>query len=440
MLFIIPAIAIMLIALLNYKTGFLLYLLFQMIWFPDAQVFQIGDSWVNINLICAVFFVLLYRLKKGRFSSKTTPFPYTNPMIAIAISLLMTCITSYSGVISELVKGIGLIFIDLLVIYVMWNTLNSRKDYAFLYKGLTVIMLFACIYIFYEKVTSQNPILDYKLTTTTSDLFTYREASIYENRGYRCYSIFDHTISACMTFALYIVLTANLYIKKKRYPIKTLSLITSFLCIPAMFFTKQRAGMFLLLIALLSIVDFRKKRFWKLIGIAALSIACAWPFISNYIALFLSIFNSSYQGQVFGSTSSMRFKQLYAVFKIMQMAPITGLGENFQRYYHGMYAAQALGYESLWFEQMAKHGILGVLAYVYLIYYSVYKVPKRYHSKQVLFISLAYWITYTLTSTPYFRTYFLYGVLFYFIKNTPELNLTEAAENNHYNKIRLRFR
>ena len=154
----------MLIALLNYKTGFLLYLLFQMIWFPDVQVFQIGGLWVNINLICAAFFVLLYILKKGRFSSETNPFPYTNPMIAIAISLLMTCITSYSGVISELVKGIGLIFIDLLVIYVMWNTLNSRKDYAFLYKGLTVIMLFACIYIFYEKVTGQNPILDYKLT------------------------------------------------------------------------------------------------------------------------------------------------------------------------------------------------------------------------------------------------------------------------------------
>jgi hypothetical protein len=67
---------------------------------------------------------------------------------------------------------------------------------------------------------------------------------------------------------------------------------------------------------------------------------------------------------------------------------------------------------------MAKHGLVGVLAYVYMIFYSLIKVPKEYKSKQVFFISLAYWGTYTLTSTPYFRIYLYYLALFYFIKKS----------------------
>lgn len=408
----------MLLALFNYKKGFMLYLLFQMLWYPDTQLFTVGGSWINLNFLCALYFWGLYLIKKNKVGKETISFPYYRPMICIAFSLLMTSFSSYSGPLSELVKAFGLIVMDLIIVYIIWKTINTQNDFIFLFKGITLIVIFACIYCFYEKITGCNPVLDYKLTCTSNSFETYRDFQQWDARGYRCYSIFDHTICACMVFSLYIALTLNLYVYKKNYSYKKLSLITAILCVPAMFFTQQRAGMFMLFIAVIPALNLGKRRFWKLLFIGILALTAVLPLISDNINLLLSIFSTKYESQVSGSSISMRFDQLGAVFEIMMKAPLTGLGENFQRYYTGPLASRALGYESLWFEQMAKHGMMGVLAYIVMVFYSVYIIPKKYKSKQVFFISLAYWVTYTLTSTPYFRTYFLYTVIFYFIKNS----------------------
>ena len=145
MLYIIPAILIMFIALFNFRKGFLLYLLFQMIWYPDTQLFKLGGSWINLNLLCAVYFVILYLLKKTRIAKEKIRFPFLIPMIFIAISMLLTSFTSYSGFVSELIKACGLIVMDLLIVFVMWKTVNSKEDFIFLFKGITIIVLFACI-------------------------------------------------------------------------------------------------------------------------------------------------------------------------------------------------------------------------------------------------------------------------------------------------------
>ena len=404
------------IAIINYKLGFLLYLLFQMIWYPDTQLFAIAGSWINLNFASAVYFAILYVLKVKR--GKRTSFPYAKPMLFIGMSLLLTSFTSMSGFFSELIKAAGLILMELFIVYIIWQTVNSKSDFAFLFKGITVIVFLACIYTFYEKATGRNPVLDYKITCTTNLFETYRDFQQWDFRGYRCYSIFDHTIYACMTFSLYAALVVNLYVKKKKYPFKALSLFTAALCVPAMFFTQQRTGFFMLFIAVLPAIDFKRIRLWKLIGLAVIALIFLTPYISSNIGLLLSMVSSKYAAKVSGSSASMRFDQLDAVFHVMLISPLTGLGENFQRYYTGKYVARAMGYESLWFEQMAKHGVVGVLAYIYMIYYSVFVVPHKYKSKEIFFISLSYWMTYTLTSTPYFRTYFLYTILFYYIKSS----------------------
>lgn len=428
MLFIIPSILIMFIAIINYKTGFLMYLLLQMVWFPDTQILNIGGSWININFVCALYFAMLYCLRKKTVGKEFEKFPYYCPMICIGISLLLTSFTSYSGLIGELVKAFGLIIMDLVIVYIIWKTVNKKEDFEFLFKGITIIVLFACIYIFYEKITQLNPILDYKITCTSNKFSTYRDFQQWDYRGYRCYSIFDHTICASMTFALYAAITLNLFVKNIRYPYKLLSSITAVMCLPAMFFTQQRTGLVFLFISALSIVDLKKKKFWELIVLGLVVIVIVSPLLSNSINLLLSIFSSKAAIQVSGSSVSMRFDQLDAVFRIMLEAPLTGLGEKFQAYYTGTYASRAMGYESLWFEQMAKHGLCGVLAYVIMIYYSMYKIPKKYKSKTAFFFSMAYWLVYTMTSTNYFRIYFLYTTIFYFIKNS-ELYRTQIKNN-----------
>ena len=130
MIFIISSIIIAFIATINYRKGFLLYLLFQMIWFPDTQVFKIGDSSVNINFIMAVFFVFLYIIRsRGIIRLEGERFPYKVPMVFIAFSLFITCFSSLAGFLSEFVKSTGLVIMDILIVYLIWKFVKTKEDF-----------------------------------------------------------------------------------------------------------------------------------------------------------------------------------------------------------------------------------------------------------------------------------------------------------------------
>ena len=75
-----------------------------------------------------------------------------------------------------------------------------------------------------------------------------------------------------------------------------------------------------------------------------------------------------------------------------------------------------LGLESMWFRILTQFGMLGVVANLYLAYYSLIKMPKLYKSRPLFFLSLAYWVTASLTSVPGMKMYFYYFVLIVFIK------------------------
>lgn len=423
MIYILGSVFITFVTLWNYKKGLLLFLLFQMIWFPDTQVIQVGGLSLNTNFLVSFVFIFLFLLKcKGGIKHLNNKFPYTIPMACISFSLLVTCFTSLSGFVGEFAKAIGLIMMDIIIIYIIWIYLNEKEDFVFLFKGITIIIFISCLYCLVEGIIHKNPILDYKISCSSNILSVYDDYTYGYGRGYRCYSIFEHPICASMIYALYVVLILNLLVDIRKIPYRCLAIITMLLSIICIFFTKQRAGLFLLFLGCLSCIDFSKKKFYKLVLFAVVGVLLLLPLIQDYLFVLLSSFipkiDNGIGGIVGGSNLSMRLSQLNAVYHIMLQSPIFGLGENFKRLYVSEYAAQALDFESLWFEQMAKHGIVGVLSYVIMIYFAVYRIPKKYKSKEVFFISLAYWLTYTMTSTPYFRIYFFYVIIFYYIKNS----------------------
>lgn len=440
MIFSIIAILIMIYSLIDIKRGFLLFLLYQLIWFPDAQLFKIqGLASINLNLIVSVFFIFLYIIKRYASSElygigtawkklqakKKKLFPFKNPMFAIGMSLIITCFTSVSGFEHEFVRAVGLIFINLITIYLIWQLVETKKDFDFLFKGITIIIFMACLYEMIEYVTRNNPLLIYKFSLAGNQLTSYQIGA----RGYRAYSIFEHPIAAAMIFSLYIIFVMTcIIVYKEKLPFKTLAIITSVLCIPCIILTKMRTGFVFLAIGMFAFIDFRSKRFWKIAIALVIVILAITPVILDNAILFTSLFDKNAQAAMGGSNPLMRFTQFDAVFQIMKMSPIAGLGEKFRTIISNDYVTRALDFESLWFEQMAKHGLVGVLAYIYMIYYSIYKVPKKYKSKQILFVSLAYWGTYTLTSTPYFRVYLFYLAIFYFIKKS---NIYQRALLNH---------
>lgn len=445
MIFMMGSIIIAFIAMVNYRKGFLLYLLFQMIWFPDTQVFKIGDSSVNINFLMAVFFVSLFIIKhRGIKRLGDERFPYKVPMICIMFSLFITCFSSLAGFLSEFTKAFGIVIMDILIVYLIWKVVKTKEDFVFLFKGLTIIVFIACLYCLFEASFHLNPILDYKFSYASGKLAPYTDYIYGWGRGYRCSSIFEHPICASMIFALYAALGLIFIIKKIDLPYNKLVFFTVVLSIICIFLTKQRAGMFFFALAILPCVDLKKKRFYKFVIIGVICCLLILPIISDYLFVLISTFvpsiNNGVGGTVGGSNVPMRLMQLNAVYNIMLQSPIAGLGENFKRFYSSAYAEQALDFESLWFEQMAKHGLFGVISYIIMIYYSIVIVPKKYKSKTLFFISLAYWLTYTLTSTPYFRIYFYYVVIFYFIRNskvytTVKRRQTHTKKKYHFHVV-----
>ena len=84
MIYIVGSVIIALITLWNLKKGFLLYLLYELIWFPDTQVIQVGSSSLNINFLMASFYIAIFFIKcKGRIRRKGNKFPYTTPMLCL---------------------------------------------------------------------------------------------------------------------------------------------------------------------------------------------------------------------------------------------------------------------------------------------------------------------------------------------------------------------
>lgn len=417
MLFIILSCVVMYIAFKDFKKGFLMYLLLQMVWFPDTQLFKLGGSFINLNFLVALYFTILFIVRRKNSLKSFRDFPYLIPLILVSISMLLTSFTSLSGFFSELVKAGGIIIMDCLMLFIIWKTVKTKEDFKLLFKGLTIIILVGCLYIFVEYFTSANLFLDYKLSCTSNNLSTYKDLLIYDyGRGYRCYSIFEHPIGASMIFALYIIVVFNLLMKLNNYVFKKISVLTAILCVPAILLTKQRAGIFFLIIGLFSALNFKNKKTYRYLLYSVGILILLSPILFQYKDLILSMVHLKTNSNVSGSTASMRFDQLDAVFNIMKSSPLFGLGENFRSHYTGPYLERALGFESLWFEQMAKHGMLGVIVYLYFIYFTVIKIPLKFKSRECFFIMLSYWFTYSLTSTPYFRIYYLYVVIFYFLR------------------------
>lgn len=418
---------ILLFSLKDFKRGFMFYLVYQIFWYPGALLFDIGFS-IIISMALNILFFILYLTRKHK--QRHIRMPYTFPILAIIFSLFITCFTAVAGFSSEFSRMISNICQEYLVIWITWDIIEDKEDFNFLFRMITFVILAACLYELLEYILQTNFLLDYKSTLSKEGIVQYKN-TLYEarTRGYRASSFFEHPIGAGMNLGMYFVIvhTVLIYYKTK-LPLKWLAIFTSILCILGIIFTKMRAGLVFVAIASISLIDFKKKWFYELTLLFFIGILLIFPIIQNNLYILLSLFSESARVTAGGSSISMRLSQLEAITQLMMLSPIGGLGEKFGSYISNQYTIAALSYESIWFEQMARHGILGVIANIILAYYSIIKLPKKYKSKPAFFLSLAYWITYTLTTIPSFRTPLYFVLLFYYIKSS------NIYQKNRYKK------
>lgn len=433
---------IILYSLVNFKKAYFLFMIYQIFWYYLAEVITISDLPVlTIGMIMSFWFFVLFLIKRKLYIRTKVKMPYAVPLYMIMISMFVTCFVGLAGFNYEMTRAISIGVQTFPTIWISWYLIENENDFRFLLKGYIIVFFLAAIYGLVEYGMQYNPLVEYKSLLKEGGIRVYTLAN---GRGYRVMSFFEHCIGGGMTLGLYSAFIFMIYVSsKKNIPYKKVALLGALFSLPCVILTKMRSAMLFTVICFIATVDLKKKRFYKLFLLGIVGIVFIYPLIQQNSALFLSLIDKNVQSKLGGSNMTMRLSQFDAVSNLMQMSPIGGLGEKFNELISNQYTTQALDYESLWFEQMVKHGIIGVVAHIIMIVYSVLIIPRKYKSKELFIISFSYWMTYTLTSIPSFRTSFYYFVLFYFIKHTEiykkMLEDTNAYSNSKKHKRVIKF-
>ena len=362
---------------------------------------------------------LLYLVKHKKYYKAKTPFPFRLPFILIFFSYFLTCFFALSGFALEFARAFGHILRNYIFIWILWDTIETEKDFQYLFKGITLIIFLASIYGIIEYFMQSNPLLNYKVILSSNTISLYNANG---PRGYRLVSFFEHPIGAGMTLGLYTIFALILWINKKEHKaINYFSLITALLCLPCIILTKMRSAILFIVILAISLANFKnlkKKRAFYLLILLILCTPMIFVVLQQNINLILNLFSKN-TSSIGGSSLTMRLTQLNAIFNIFKISPIAGLGETFREYItRSIYTDAALGYEGLIFEKATMHGIIGIIVFVIFIYYTIYKVPKYYKSREARIFALAYWIVYLFSSIPSFRISIFFLAEFYFIKSS----------------------
>lgn len=432
MIFTLIGIILIVYSFKNFKKAFLWFLIFKLFLVTNITVVAVpGLPLFTLDLfLTMIFFIQFYRKRKK--TPQTINIPYKKPFIFLFISWGVSTIFAYIGFIGAVSQFVQTIFQQIIFIWMLWELIDVRKDLDFLIRWLTIAFFLICIYGLYEHLIQSNPIVKYEASLMgDSDRaidWTY-DANI--ERGYRTQSVFEHAIGAGINWAMYIVFILSLYINYK-YPIKykKLAFLTVLLSVPCLLFTNSRGPIVFLMLSGLSLINLKNKRVYLFLSFSIISIIVLLPYLSEYTNNILSIFDSKVQKQVGGSNAAMRFEQFDAALTLMMQSPFVGFGFKFMNVLNNSLTTALLGLESIWFRIMVQFGAIGIIANIYYAYYSLIKVPKMYHSKSVFYLSLAYWVTASLTSVPGMLYYIYFLILIIFIKLSP----TYIKMKNHYEK------
>lgn len=398
----------------HFKKGFTIYIVFELFYCPNAKIANLtGIPSIPIYLFLSFAFAALYYFKYRRVFYCKERFPFKVPLIIMIVSRFASCFTSLGGFTDELARTMGYLFNGVIEVWLIWQIFETADDYRKMLRYLCYSFLFVGIYGCIEYATRTNFIFEYKNSLLDS-LQAYIDDGL---RGYRLMSVFEHPIGAGMNCATMVIFY---FLAKFNYPSiyskRKLGLIVCLLCIICIFLTKMRAGILFLIVGSLAFINLKSSYTYKFLLLIILFGIFAIPYLGEYVNVLYSLFDADAASAVGGSNFEMRMDQLLASLYFLSLSPIAGFGDQALANLTDARASELLALESVYFEEMVKHGLLGLVGVFVSIYYSVCKLPKDYASKPLFFISLSYWLTYSLTSIPCYRMNLYYILLFLCIK------------------------
>lgn len=426
MIFQLIAILLIIYSFINFRRSFLLFMLYNLflntninfLSIPGVPILTVED--VMIMAYAVIFFFKYQGQKTGVYAESSRNFPFTIPFTLLIISWTISTIFALVGFKNAVSAYIKQILEYVVITYLMWRMINTKKDLRFLITGFTIMFLFSGIYEFFEIATQSNPLADYEVTlvgdsTRAIDFGNYENE---EDRGFRAKSIFTHPIGSGINFALYIMI-ALFFMMKAKVDLKTNKLLiiaTCLLSLACIIMTKSRGPYLFMLIGMFSFISLKSPKFYRYAIIMALALIALLPYFSDQLDIFRSLFSADAQVKVGGSNADMRFDQLSVALGIMSMSPFYGLGFKFLNEMSTAITMGLLGSESIWFQVLPQFGLIGVTAYLFMIYWTLIKLPRKYKNASIFFIGLAYWSVISLTSIPGMQVYLYYLALILVIK------------------------
>ena len=425
MIFTLVGAAVIFYSFFDYKRSFIFYLAYKLLLVTNITLISIpGIPLLTLDMFITLFYILSYCFVVSKQNkSYAAPFPFSFPLLLISISAFLSAFFSLAGFTAELSSLIGTLSQNVLLFWLMWRLLETKEDYTLLFKLFTFLFFCSCLYGLFELMIQSNPLVQYEATLNKDPNKTINWSYSAVVRGYRIQSFFEHAIGAGINWAMYAIFVLYMYLdNKNNIPHRKLAYITALLCIPCIVFTRMRSPLVFILIAAIGLINFRKKGFYKLLSVLLVVGIVFLPLFSDNADIFMSLFNSSSQEKVMGSSLEQRLQQFTAAFSLMSNSPILGLGTKYATVLYSSSIKNLLGGESIWLTVIVDYGIFGVLSYGIMAYYSIIKLPRKFNSKMMFFFALAYWITNTVTSVPGMHLYLYYLLLIYFIKTSSNYN------------------
>ncbi|MDB7984037.1 O-antigen ligase family protein [Faecalicoccus pleomorphus] len=420
MIFSIIGFLILIYGFKDLKKSFEFYLVYKLILVTNITLISVpGIPLLTVEMFMTLVYIVAFFSRGKKYQFAHMKFPYRIPFAILVICWLISSMLAIAGFKAELSNLIKLISEDILLIWLMWEVLETKEDFKLLYKYITIMIFASCVYGLFEYVIQSNPLTLYEATLIQDKTRSFIGLYTNMDRGYRIKSIFEHSIGAGINWSMYSIFTLWLWINgnvetRKKFP--KLAMITAFMCIPCIILTKMRSSLLFFAIFCLSLIDFKKKRFYSLIVLGIVAVIVLMPLFTENISLFMSFFDHNAQVEVGGSSIETRVSQFSAALDVVEISPAFGLGNKFANVLPRSVYVMLYGMESIWLLVIVQYGLVGVIVYLFYAIWSFIYIPIKYKSKPIFFLTLAYWITYTATSVPGLKIHLFYLIVFYFIK------------------------
>ena len=371
-----------------------------------------------MSTLMAVFYILLWFILR-KYKKCLQEFPYKIPMILLSISIVLSSLFGIAGFAKELTTMLGNLSKEIVLVWILWRTFESKKDFRDLYYMITVMMLFSCIYGLIEFMLQRNYLASYTLSLINENQATNWEYAA-TLRGYRIYSIFEHCMGAGINWSLYSVFTIYLYITNRSIlKNKRISIITAIICIPCIILTKMRSPIVFYILLCSILVINKSKRKWILVPLIGAILFISAPVIMSNVEIFRSFSSlATMSSKIGGSSIALRLLQFNESIRFMKMSPLVGLGVKFRAAFSERDVYNLHGLESVVFSVMVEYGFVGIVAYAVKMIYDIVLIPKEYNQNVLTLIWGSYWAVRIMTSIPGTNEYMLYIIIFLIIKTS----------------------